>query len=90
MSKGVKKIVQGKVPNLSKFEDVSEFLTKSGNLSESEFEDDETSRVTLPQEMGSRGNQAAQQSSIRYYQAELTCFLSCLKMLTILYFFQIS
>ncbi|TRY74758.1 hypothetical protein TCAL_00734 [Tigriopus californicus] len=65
MSKGVKKIVQGKVPNLSRFEDVSEYLDKAGNLSESEFEDDETNRVTLPQAVSSRGNLASQQSSVR-------------------------
>lgn len=28
ISKGVKKVVQGKVPNLSKCEDIAEFLTK--------------------------------------------------------------
>lgn len=65
MTKGVKKIVQGKVPNLSRFEDVSEYLDKAGNLSESEFEDDETNRVTLPQAVSSRGNIPSQQSSVR-------------------------
>lgn len=28
VSKGVKKIVQSKVPNLARFEDISEFITK--------------------------------------------------------------
>lgn len=28
ISRGVKKIVQSKIPNLAKYEDISEFLTK--------------------------------------------------------------
>ena len=45
LSKGVKKIVTGKIPNLARFEDMSEFLnSKGGMTSESEGEEDETSR----------------------------------------------
>ena len=62
LSKGVKKLVQGKVPNLGRYDDVAEFLSRDANLSESEVEDDnEASRVTLPQEVSSRGNLPAQQ-----------------------------
>lgn len=65
LSKGVKKLVQSKVPNLGRFEDVSDFITKSGQLSESEAEDDPGSHVTLPQKLSSRGNLASSQSALR-------------------------
>ena len=65
LSKGVKKLVQGKVPNLGRYDDVAEFLSRDANLSESEVEDDnEASRVTLPQVVSSRGNLPAQQGSL--------------------------
>ncbi|EEZ98288.1 protein Peter pan [Tribolium castaneum] len=65
ISKGVKKVVQGKVPNLAKCGDISEFLTKSGMLSESEFEDDPSNHVTLSQKLISRGNIESGKSSIK-------------------------
>ncbi|XP_015428489.1 PREDICTED: protein Peter pan [Dufourea novaeangliae] len=64
LSKGVKKIVQAKIPNLSKCDDFSEFLTK-GTVSESEAEDDPANHVILPQKLSSRGNHASSQSAIR-------------------------
>lgn len=64
LSRGVKKIVQAKVPNLSKCQDISEFLTKLP-MSESEAEDDETNHVTLSQELSSRGNHVNSKSAIR-------------------------
>ncbi|PSN30520.1 Suppressor of SWI4 1 [Blattella germanica] len=68
LSKGVKKIVQSKVPNLGRLQDISEYITKSGQLSESEAEDDETSHVTLPQKLASRGNMASAQSALRLFE----------------------
>lgn len=65
VSKGVKKLLQNKIPNLSKFSDISEFMTKSGMLSDSEAEDDPKSHVTLPQKLASRGSQIAEKSAIR-------------------------
>ncbi|KAK9878856.1 hypothetical protein WA026_003690 [Henosepilachna vigintioctopunctata] len=65
ISKAVKKVVQGKVPNLSKCSDISEFLTKSGLLSESEAEDDPNNHVILSQKMVSRGNMEFGKSSIK-------------------------
>ncbi|KMQ97227.1 protein peter pan, partial [Lasius niger] len=67
LSRGVKKLVQAKIPNLSKCQDISEFLTKP-IASESEAEDDETSHVTLPQTLSSRGNHANSKSAIRLYE----------------------
>lgn len=68
LSKGVKKIVTGKIPNLGRFEDMSEFLTNKGPgslTSDSEGEEDESSRVMLPQAVTSRGNLPQEQSSVR-------------------------
>lgn len=67
LSRGVKKIVQAKVPNLSKCKDISEFLTKP-TMSESEAEDDETNHVTLSQELSSRGNHVNSKSAIRLFE----------------------
>ncbi|XP_017310249.2 suppressor of SWI4 1 homolog [Ictalurus punctatus] len=66
MSKGVKKILQEKFPNMSRLEDISELLLKGANLSESEAEQDGEHNITeLPQAYSGRGNMKAQQSAIR-------------------------
>ncbi|KYN37074.1 Suppressor of SWI4 1 like protein [Trachymyrmex septentrionalis] len=67
LSRGIKKLVQAKVPNLSKCQDISEFLTKP-TMSESEAEDDESSHVTLSQKLSSRGNQANSKSAIKLFE----------------------
>ena len=57
LSKGIKKIAVGKIPNLARFEDMTEFLASKGNMtSDSEGEDDESSKVTLPQGVSARGS----------------------------------
>ena len=66
LSKGIKKIATGKIPNLGRYEDMSEFLnSRGGQTSESEGEEDETSKVTLPQGVSARGNLPQEQSAIR-------------------------
>lgn len=66
MSRGVKKLMQEKFPNMSKLEDISELLMKGVNLSESEAEQDEEHNITeLPQVYSGRGNMASQQSAVR-------------------------
>ena len=47
LNKGVKKLVKGKVPNLSRYDDIAEYLENGGGggASESEAEDDEASKV---------------------------------------------
>jgi len=65
----VKKLIQSKVPNLSQFNDIGEFMEKSGNLSESEAEiDGAANTVILPQAISSRGNIASEKSAIRLYE----------------------
>ncbi|CAC5381337.1 SSF1_2 [Mytilus coruscus] len=64
MSKSVKKLIKATVPDMSKYSDVSEYITK--HLSDSEAElDGEHNEVVLPQHVGSRGNIQATKSAIR-------------------------
>ncbi|KAG7504556.1 hypothetical protein JOB18_011945 [Solea senegalensis] len=66
MSRGVKKLMQERFPNMSKLEDISELLMKGANLSESEAEQDGEHNITeLPQVYSGRGNMASQQSAVR-------------------------
>uniref|UniRef100_A0A3Q3WDM1 Brix domain-containing protein n=1 Tax=Mola mola TaxID=94237 RepID=A0A3Q3WDM1_MOLML len=66
MSRGVKKLMQERFPNMCKFEDISELLLKGANLSESEAEQDGEHNITeLPQACSGRGNMASQQSAVR-------------------------
>lgn len=66
MSRGVKKLMQEKFPDMSKLEDISELLMKGVNLSESEAEQDGDHNITeLPQVYSGRGNMASQQSAVR-------------------------
>lgn len=66
VNKGIKKIVQRKIPDMSKLEDISDLVTKSQALSDSEFDDDET-HVELSQPLR-RGNVDAGQSAIRLHE----------------------
>lgn len=66
VNKAIKKIAQKKIPDMSKFEDISDFVLKSHLLSDSEFEDEE-SRVTLTEAM-KRGNVESGTSAIRLYE----------------------
>ncbi|KAG8441308.1 hypothetical protein GDO86_006877 [Hymenochirus boettgeri] len=66
MSKGMKKLLQEKFPNMSRWEDISELLVRGANLSESEAEQDGDHNITeLPQAYAGRGNMKAQQSAVR-------------------------
>ncbi|XP_066529777.1 suppressor of SWI4 1 homolog [Hoplias malabaricus] len=66
MSRGVKKLMQERLPNMGKLEDISELLMKGVNLSESEAEQDGDHNITeLPQVYSGRGNMRAQQSAVR-------------------------
>ncbi|CAG4933653.1 unnamed protein product [Parnassius apollo] len=65
LNKGTKKMVQGKIPNLNRCKDMSEFFDKAALMSESEFEDDPNSQVVLPQSLASRGAAVNSRSAIR-------------------------
>ncbi|XP_029440401.1 uncharacterized protein LOC115080399 [Rhinatrema bivittatum] len=66
MSRGVKKLLQERFPNMSRWEDISDLLAPGANLSESEAEQDgEHNVMELPQAYAGRGNIKAQQSAVR-------------------------
>ncbi|XP_068622802.1 protein Peter pan [Battus philenor] len=65
LNKGTKKMIQGKIPNLNRCKDMSEFFDKAALMSESEFEDDPNAQVTLPQTLASRGAALNSKSAIR-------------------------
>ncbi|XP_068034968.1 suppressor of SWI4 1 homolog isoform X4 [Anomalospiza imberbis] len=66
LSRGVRKILQEKFPNLARMDDISQLLTGDVVLSESEAEPDGSQNVLeLPQNCAGRGNAARQQSAVR-------------------------
>uniref|UniRef100_J3S126 Suppressor of SWI4 1-like protein n=1 Tax=Crotalus adamanteus TaxID=8729 RepID=J3S126_CROAD len=66
MSKGLKKLLQERFPNMNRLDDISELLVRDINLSESEAEQDGSHNITeLPQACAGRGNMKAQQSAVR-------------------------
>lgn len=66
ISRAAKKLLQGKVPDLSRFNDISDFMYREGNASESEDEGaGDENQVILSQQLRSRGNLKANQSAIR-------------------------
>lgn len=71
----VRRLVESKIPNLSKLNDISEYITNSGGaaatggtnpgeMSDSEAED-ETSHVVLPSKFRGRGNNPSQKSALK-------------------------
>lgn len=64
MSKSTKKLMQSKIPDLSKYEDISDFLINPGVQSDSEFEGEQT-ELDLPQDIARRGSLKGQRSKIR-------------------------
>lgn len=66
VNKGIKKLVQRKIPDMSKMEDISDLITKSQAMSDSEFDDEET-HVELSQPLR-RGNVDSGQSAIRLHE----------------------
>lgn len=75
ITKKVRRIIQAKIPNLSKLEDISDWITgttasgapapaASGAMSDSEAED-ETSHVVLSQKYSGKGNSKAHKSALK-------------------------
>uniref|UniRef100_A0A914DKM5 Brix domain-containing protein n=1 Tax=Acrobeloides nanus TaxID=290746 RepID=A0A914DKM5_9BILA len=64
LSKSAKKIVQSRIPDLSKYEDISDYFLNPGALSESEYEEEQV-EVDLPQDLKTRGCKKGQKTKIR-------------------------
>ncbi|KAF8368160.1 lpd-6, partial [Pristionchus pacificus] len=63
MSKSTKKLLQSKLPDLSRYKDISEYFENPGHLSDSEMEE-ESKNVELAQDLG-RGCKKGGQTQIR-------------------------
>lgn len=80
VSRAVKKIMTGRVPNLSKCEDIADFIERrTGCQSDSEFEDDEANQVTVSQPMKARGTVEDGKSAIKLYELGPRMTLQLLK-----------
>jgi len=80
LNRRVKKIVKSKIPDLSKFNDISQYVLQQGALSsDSEMEDTEENRLRLPQVFPGRGNQESEKSAIRLKEIGPRMSLSLLK-----------
>uniref|UniRef100_A0A914GV08 Brix domain-containing protein n=1 Tax=Globodera rostochiensis TaxID=31243 RepID=A0A914GV08_GLORO len=64
VSRSAKKLLQSKVPDLSKYEDISDFMLKPEQLSDSEFEGEQV-ELELTQDIGGRGKKRGQQTKLR-------------------------
>uniref|UniRef100_A0A915MMK1 Brix domain-containing protein n=1 Tax=Meloidogyne javanica TaxID=6303 RepID=A0A915MMK1_MELJA len=60
--RSAKKLLQNKVPDLSKYKDISDFMP--GQLSDSEFEGEQV-ELELKQDIGGRGKKAGQKTKLR-------------------------
>ncbi|KAJ3130326.1 hypothetical protein HK100_008099 [Physocladia obscura] len=58
ISKSVKAVINTNIPDLNKFDDISDYVLRSAFASESDVEDGGESTVTLPQKYVGRGNTA--------------------------------
>lgn len=66
VSKATKKFMGNKLPDLSRFNDIAEFMTKAGILSESEGEDDPSTQVMVgSRKVVSKKGPGPQKSSVR-------------------------
>ncbi|OZC12642.1 brix domain protein [Onchocerca flexuosa] len=67
LSKSTKKLIQSKVPDLSKYKNIEDYFLNPGQISESEYEF-EQKEVELPQQLTTRGCLEGQKTNIRLYE----------------------
>ncbi|CAJ0585255.1 unnamed protein product, partial [Mesorhabditis spiculigera] len=64
LSKSAKKLTVSRIPDLSQYKDISDYFVNPGQLSESEWEDEQKD-VELPQDIFQRGLTQGQKSNVR-------------------------
>ncbi|KAJ1675803.1 rRNA-binding ribosome biosynthesis protein [Spiromyces aspiralis] len=80
VTKGIKKIITNSdMPDMGKFEDVSEYVLREAFASESDIEDGAESSVTLAQNYVGRGNRKSEQRAVRLVEAGPRMELKLLK-----------
>ncbi|KAJ3210278.1 hypothetical protein HDU67_005436 [Dinochytrium kinnereticum] len=65
VSKSVKSIIQADIPDLNRFDEISDYVLRGAFASESDVEDGPESSVVLPQKYVGRGNKKAEQRAIK-------------------------
>ncbi|KAJ8663183.1 hypothetical protein O0I10_001360 [Lichtheimia ornata] len=65
VSKSIKRIVEMSLPDMSKYDDISDYVMKEAIISESDVEDGPESTVTLAQNMHGRNNRKNEQRAVR-------------------------
>jgi ribosome biogenesis protein SSF1/2 len=79
LTKSIKKIIKGKVPDLGGRTDIADYVMDPGQLSDSEVEDTPDTRVTLAQTLPGRGNLAKEKSALRLKELGPRLTLSLIK-----------
>jgi len=64
VNKSIKRIIQTEVPNLNKYDDISEYILKEAHASESDIEDGPDSTIVIPQKLLNK-NQRSEQRAVR-------------------------
>ncbi|KAL1935023.1 hypothetical protein VTP01DRAFT_4163 [Rhizomucor pusillus] len=65
ISKSIKRIINADLPDLSKFDDISDYILREAVVSESDVEDGDESTVTLAQNYHGRNNRKNEQRAVR-------------------------
>ncbi|KAI8059445.1 Brix domain-containing protein [Gongronella butleri] len=68
VSKSIKRVVSTQIPDLGKFEDISDYVLKEAIISESDVEDGTDATVTLGQDYRGRNNRKNEQRAVRLYE----------------------
>eukprot|EP00004_Rigifila_ramosa_P020394 TRINITY_DN5292_c0_g1_i1.p1 TRINITY_DN5292_c0_g1~~TRINITY_DN5292_c0_g1_i1.p1 ORF type:complete len:325 (-),score=74.61 TRINITY_DN5292_c0_g1_i1:628-1479(-) len=81
LSKSIKRVIQARIPDLSKVEDISEYVLGAAEPSESDVEEGDDNRVTIAR-VSKRKNTSLQTNSVRlcvslFIYFSLTLRLSC-------------
>ena len=63
ISKSIKRVAQNKVPSMSQFNDISEYVLAQAKASESDVEDDEDAHIDIEQKVKGKLNEKLAQSS---------------------------
>ncbi|KAI9314268.1 Brix domain-containing protein [Dichotomocladium elegans] len=79
VSKSIKRIVEMSLPDMSKYEDISDYVMKEAIVSESDVEDGPESTVTLSQDLPGRNNRKNQQRAVRLHEIGPRLTLDLLK-----------
>ncbi|KAJ3188859.1 hypothetical protein HDU85_004573 [Gaertneriomyces sp. JEL0708] len=79
VSKSVKTLIQTDIPDLARYDDISDYILRGAFASESDVEDAGESTVTLSQNYVGRGNRRSEQRAIRLVEMGPRIQMSLLK-----------